>query len=104
MGSELEQAIVVYFEREKLGGLVLGALGVASVLAALIVWQRGGAMRGAALPLAVLGAIEAAVGAVVGLRTDGQVRQLLAALEADRARAIGIELLRMERVLESFSR
>ena len=102
--TELEQALFVYFEREKIGALVLGTLGVTSVVAAVICWRRGGALSGAALPLAVLGAIESIVGAVVGFRTDGQVRKLLAALETDAAGAIGTELSRMERVLESFGR
>jgi hypothetical protein len=102
MPQELDRAIGIYFAAEKQGGVLLATLGVIAVAFGVFAWRRGEAWRGAAVPVGIIGVIEVIVGATVFLRTDGQVRRLRQALEADLATGLAPELERMERVLRSF--
>jgi hypothetical protein len=96
----MSEALVRYFAAEKQGSLVFVAVGLASVVAAVLLLRT--AWRGAAFPFALLGLGAAVVGGAVWLRTDGQVRELQSTLARNPADLRAAEVPRMERVQRSF--
>jgi hypothetical protein len=89
-----------YFFAEKWEGLAFVLVGVAAM--ALTAWLWRGPYRGMGLPLVLVGLIQIGVGGSVFLRTDAQVAQLTAQLEAAPAAMVASELPRMERVMANF--
>jgi hypothetical protein len=96
----VSEALVRYFAAEKQGSLVFVAVGLASVVAAVLLLRT--AWRGAAYPFALLGLGAAVVGTTVWLRTDRQVAGLQATLDRSSADLRAAEVPRMERVQRSF--
>lgn len=101
--ARMRQAMHAYFEGEKREAWAFGAGGVLTLGggAALFV-ARDGFYRGAAYPLAIVGAIELAAGIVLLVRTDAQIRELDARLGTGRRAFLQLEQPRMERVRSEF--
>ncbi len=81
-------------------------IGIVSLAFAGVVYrtQQGGFMWGIVIPFVLLGLALLVTGAVVGLRTPGQVEHLTALYEADTAAFIAEELPRMEQVNANWPR
>jgi hypothetical protein len=97
----LHEAMVTYFQGEKLEALVfILTPGLLSLVFGgwLLSEGEGGFTRGVALPFVVMGLVMVLVGGVVGFRTPAQVAGLTAAVEASPAQAIPRERARMEKV------
>lgn len=99
-------AMLTYFRGERALGIAAVVFGVALLAACVALWrtQSGGFRTGLVVPLVVFGLAAVGVGAGLVLRTDRQVRDLGAQLEADPAAYRGQELLRMERVNANWPR
>ncbi len=81
-------------------------IGVLSLVFAAVVYrtQEGGFMWGIVIPFALLGLALLVTGAVVGLRTPGQVEHLTTLYETDKAAFVAEEVPRMEQVNANWPR
>jgi hypothetical protein len=98
----VKEQLVAYFIGEKRGAQILVVVAVISLAAAIALVAMRSRYRGMALPLAVIGLGELALGIGLWARTDAQVAALLDQLTrapADMARA---ELARMGPVMRNF--
>lgn len=93
---------MTYFEGEKQGALIFGAVGVLAVMVSALVWRWGASYRAMVYPMLLIAAIE--VGVCIGLqvRTDPQVARLTEQLRTDPAAMRKAELARITRVNTSF--
>jgi hypothetical protein len=98
----MRDALATYFGLEKVWALSIAAVGLALLGLAVWLWLARGEYRGMAVPLGVIALIEIGVGLGVGLRTDGQVAQLVAQLDASPAALASTELTRMAGVMRTF--
>ena len=96
----MSEALARYFALEKQGSVVFVAVGLASVMAAVLLFRTPG--KGAAAPFAILGLGAAVVGGAVWMRTDGQVAALQAVLDESPAALKAAEVPRMERIQRNF--
>jgi hypothetical protein len=99
----MEQAIREYFRSEQLHSLAFIGVGLAALVAAIIVAKKvrpSGTFF--AVPVALLAAAQLATGITVLLRTEAQVEGLLALLERDAMAFTLTELQRMEGVIDRF--
>ena len=101
--TELHGAIDTYFRGELYGAGWLLALGLVSFLIVWRLWRRGPLQRGVALPLALFGLLQLAIGAGLLVRTGPQVAALHARLDSAPATLRDTELVRMERVQRQFT-
>jgi hypothetical protein len=90
MSLKLTETLLSYFGGEKIEALVfilpIGLLSL--VFGAWLMTDNGGAFaRGVAIPFVVMGVLMSTVGAVVGYRTPGQLRELTAAIQDSPATA-----------------
>lgn len=96
-------AVDRYFAGEKSGGAGFAGLGVASVAGgATLLAQSGEFSQGMGYPLAIVGALQLTVGAIVWLRTDAQVARLKSGVRRAPAELKATETRRMEGVLRTF--
>jgi hypothetical protein len=100
--AEFQARLVAYFSGEKRESLLFLAAGLGAVAGALALWRGGGPWRGMIAPLALVGAIQIAVGGAVLLRTGRQVAALSARLPEDAAGLRTDESARMSAVMRSF--
>ena len=91
-----------YFDGEKNAAIVCGVLGVVSLGGAFWLWRHGELLRAMLYPLAIVGALQLAIGIGLYARTPGQVRELTRELEAKPGEARQAELARMQKVNRSF--
>jgi len=98
----LRGSMLQYFQAEKQVALLFLSVGVAALLAALLLLRGGGAWRSMAWPLGAVALIQVSVGGAVFFRTDRQVAGLVQALEVDPAAYRTAEVARMARVMSSF--
>ena len=93
----------LYFDGEERGGWWFLGAGVTGLGAGTALWLEGeGTARGTAYPLAAFGLIQAAVGAVLLVRTDAQVAGLEARLALDPEALRRDELARIRKVNRTF--
>lgn len=92
-----------YFEGERAAGYAFLGEGIVSVGTSAFLFTRGDEMsRGAAYPVAVIGALEAVVGLALALRTSGQIAERRQWIANDPAAFQQNERKRMERVIKQF--
>lgn len=94
----MHDAMMVYFDGEKYAGLFLAGVGVAQIVAALVLLR----LQSFAVTLIVLSLAEIALGVGLYLRTGPQVNQLVAQLGSDAQRFYADEGTRMTRVQRNF--
>lgn len=99
------QQLQAYFAEERVESLVFMGFGwVALAFAAITLWRvRDPLFRGMALPVLVVGLIQAAAGFTIYDRTDAQVAALSAQLQSDPAAFKAQELARMKTVQTGFA-
>lgn len=105
--NDFLEILNTYFWGERTEALFfIVPIGFLSLVFAGIVYrtQQGGFMWGIVIPFVLLGLALLATGAVVGLRTPGQVEHLAALYEADKAAFIAEEMPRMEQVNANWPR
>ncbi len=95
-------ALTTYFQGERAAGWFLLALGVCGAGFGLWLHRGGGALRAMLWPMALVGALQVAVGLGLALKTPGQVATLEASLSAEPAAARTQERTRMEAVMGRF--
>jgi len=101
--ARMRRAMHAYFEGEKSEAWAFGAGGVLTVGGgAALFLAHDDFYRGAAYPLAIVGAIELAAGIVLLVRTDAQVRELDARLDTSKRAFLQLEQPRMEKVRSEF--
>ena len=101
--ARMRQAMHTYFEGEKREAWAFGAGGVLTVGGGAAMFAaHDDFYRGAAYPLVIVGAIELAAGIVLLVRTDAQVRDLDARLDAGKRAFLQLEQPRMEKVRSEF--
>lgn len=98
------EIVYQYFREEKAESLFFMAAGIAAlaVVAYVLLARNEALLRGAAIPLAVVGLIQVVVGGSVYFRTDSQVAALEASYGANRAEMAAQELPRMATVNRNF--
>jgi hypothetical protein len=94
----MHDAMMVYFDGEKYAGLFLAGVGVAQIVAALVLLR----LRSFAVTLIVLSLAEIALGVGLYLRTGPQVNRLVVQLGSDAERFYSDEGPRMARVQRNF--
>jgi hypothetical protein len=99
---QLAEAVAMYFDGEKLAGVVLAFIG--SVALAAGWWLRRGEAdyRGMFWPVVLIGALQFAVGVGLYARTDPQVAELRNTLRREPEALRAREVTRMQRVQRSF--
>jgi len=95
-------ALATYFQGERTAGWFLLALGVCGLGFGLWLHRGGGALRAMLWPMALVGALQIAVGLGLALKTPSQVATLEASLAADPVAARSHERARMEAVMARF--
>lgn len=101
------QILNTYFWGERAEALFfIVPIGILSLVFAGVVYrtQQGGFMWGIVIPFVLLGLALLVTGAVVGLRTSGQVEHLTAIYQTDKAAFIAEEMPRMEQVNANWPR
>lgn len=96
----MREHLASYFFAEKWEGLVFVVVGVAAIVATIALWR--GPYRGMGVPLVLVALVQIAVGGAVFLRTDAQVAELRAELDAAPAQLRAREVPRMEKVMANF--
>lgn len=94
-----------YFRGERIEALYfIVPIGVAMVGFAAVTLraERGGFAWGLAVPLVLFGVFAIGIGAVVGLRTVGQVAAIEAGFQSDPSEMVAEELPRMQKVNDSW--
>ena len=99
----MREVLTGYFAAEKLESWFFLGVGLAALAVAAWLWATGSGARGMAVPLVLVGLIQAVVGASVGLRTDAQVAALTAQLEREPKGLQAAEVPRMEKVMANFT-
>ena len=94
--------LVRYFQAEKAGGVILCVIGVAALVASILVWRGGWIFRAIAFPLGLVALAQIGVGAVLVARTDKQVAALKKGLAEEEATTRAKEIARVEKVNVSF--
>ncbi len=105
--NDFLEILNTYFWGERAEALFfIVPIGVLSLAFAGVVYrtQEGGFMWGIVIPFVLLGLALLVTGAVVGLRTSGQVDHLTALYETDRAALVAEEVPRMEQVNANWPR
>jgi hypothetical protein len=102
MLRRMREALLTYFEGEKLAGLLAAAVGLVSLAAAAVFFQPRWDLRPFAVVLGVVGLVELAVGLGLWVRTGPQVERLLAQLVTDANRFYTEEGARMVKVQKNF--
>ena len=100
--AEFQARLLAYFSGEKRESLLFLLAGPGAMAGAAALWRGGGPWRGMIAPLALVGAIQIAVGGSVFLRTDRQVSDLSARLPEDARGLRADETARMAAVMRSF--
>ncbi|MEO8066122.1 MAG: hypothetical protein ABI599_00375 [Flavobacteriales bacterium] len=97
--------IDTYFRAEKAESLLFLLIGAGAVVLAVFAWMKWNEpfTKGFAVPLLLIGLIQATVGATVLLRTGKQVADLSAQVQQDAKGYRAAELPRMEKVMKSFT-
>lgn len=98
----MHEQLISYFEGEKQGALIFGAVGLLAVLISAMVWRWSTPYRAMIFPLLLIGAIEIGVCIALQARTDAQVARLTEQLRTDPAAMRAAELARITRVNTSF--
>lgn len=98
----MREAILVYFQGEKNGGLLAAAVGLASLAAAAVFFQPRWDLRPFAVVLALVGLLEIGVGLGLWVRTGPQVDRLLEQLATNANQFYTEEGARMLRVQKNF--
>src|SRR5262249_27023498 len=98
----MRDAAILYFNGEKYAAMLLFGLGILACIVATSIFRRP-RLRGAALPLVLVGLVELGVGASVWNRSDDQLSSVLARLERAPTALTEAELLRMGRVMKGFT-
>lgn len=91
-----------YFDGEKQTALCCLALGLVAGASAVFLGRAAGSFRAMAVPVALVGVLQIAIGVGLYLRTDPQVAALRAELAAEPAAGREKELARMQRVNRNF--
>jgi hypothetical protein len=99
---EFQARLLAYFSGEKRESVLFLLAGLCAMAGTLALWRGGGPWRGMIAPLALVGAIQIAVGGAVFLRTDRQVATLSARLAEDARGLRADETARMAAVMRSF--
>lgn len=96
--------ILSYFQGEKSESLLFVGVGTVSIAASLVCffYIKTKYTTGASIPLLLIGLIQIVVGSTVYLRTDAQVKSLLATFEQSPEAFAAQELPRMKQVNKSF--
>jgi len=98
----VRDALMIYFDGEKVAGLFLTALGLVGVGAAALFLQPRWGLRSLAVTLGLFALLQLAIGVGLVLRTGPQVEALLAQLGSDAPRFYADEGARMARVQKNF--
>ena len=101
MSSGLD-VLHTYFAGEKSAGLFCLALGVVSLALAFWLWRSGGSVRAMAIPIAIIGLGQVAIGIGLPARTPGQVARLERGFAENPERARADETARMTAVMRNF--
>jgi len=99
-----KQLIENYFLAEKQESLLFMIMGVAAVLAglALIIFGKTSFLRGAAIPLILVGIMHLVVGITVYRKSDGQRTDIVYAFDMDPSKLKNEETPRMDKVMKNF--
>jgi hypothetical protein len=98
----MQDVVLTYFNGEKHAGLLLVGIGTIGIAAAVLFFQARWGLRSLAITLGLLALAEIALGAGLYLRTDPQVKGLLAQVASTPARFTSEEAARMARVQSNF--
>jgi membrane protein CcdC involved in cytochrome C biogenesis len=98
----MKDQIQSYFVAEKVEGLIGTVVGVLAIALSVTLWVKASPYRGMAFPLVLVGLLQIGVFGSVYLRTDRQVAELSAQLEASPATFKVAEIPRMETVMKNF--
>lgn len=101
--AAMHEGLLAYFLAEKRESLLFMAVGVAAVVASIVLFQSSSPYRGMIGPLTLIGLIQLGVGGAVYFRTDDQIAELTALLKKDTTAYAAEELPRMEKVSSSFT-
>lgn len=95
----MRERMTTYFDGEQRTGVFAASFGLLSVGTGIGLWATGGRVeRGVAVPLMVMGTLQAALGFALSLRTPHQVKRLDAQLTGAPADFAAAERERMHRV------
>jgi hypothetical protein len=98
----MRDIVMTYFNGEKNAGLLLIVVGLIGIAAAVLFFQARWGLRTLPVTLGILALAEIPLGAGLYLRTDPQVKGLMALLESTPARFTSEEGARMARVQRNF--
>lgn len=96
----MQNPLIAYFQGEKTQGWVWFAVGVLAIFGGWRLVQSRSAMRAMGFPLAIIGLLQAGVGAYLVLWTDGRVHDLMAKMIY--GTPLDEELARMTKVARTF--
>lgn len=101
---DVEQVLRWYFAGEKSEAFWILAAGIASLVAALVLWfwARDPFARGLAMALLIVAGLGVGVGGTVYFRSDEQARQLVQQQHTDPAQFAAEEGPRIQQVIRSF--
>jgi hypothetical protein len=101
--AEMTSRMERYFTGEKEEGWVFGGVGLAGLgTGAFLLTRDDDVARGASIPILAVGAIETIIGAVLLIRTDGQIRERRRRIATEPGPFRTEELARIEGVNSSF--
>lgn len=100
--DRMRDAMVRYFAAEKHESLLFMVIGVAAIIASVVLFMTASSYRGMSYPLVLIALIQLGVGGSVYFRTDTQVAELSAQMSAEPAAYKAAELARMDKVSKSF--
>lgn len=92
-----------YFTAEKRESLLFMAVGIAAIVASILLYRASSPFRGMMIPLVLVGLIQIGVGGSVFFRTDQQIADLTAQLDKDPAGLVKAEIPRMDKVMTNFT-
>lgn len=92
-----------YFSAEKQESLIFIAVGLLAIGIGAWLWMNGHRLKSMAYPLVIIAVLQIVVGGSVYLRTDAQLSNLSAQLQANPAVLKAEETTRMQTVMRHFS-
>lgn len=100
----MKQQVEIYFQGEQAESMLFVVIGALAIVIAIWVFfsRKKAFYRGMAIPLVIVGIIQASVGATVWNRTPSDIANINVWLIKDHVRARTVEIPRMQAVMRSF--
>lgn len=103
-GPAIQGAMEDYFAGEKLGGYILGGMGVAGLGAGVLLYRSSSPRaRGASYPLLTVGLLHLAAGIFIYVSSNGRIEKFGEEIERDAAAFVDRERARMKGVSTQFT-